>query len=110
MFAAFLCCPNSEAPILTGSGLSSYPEVDLTLLTASEAADRFGISPKTVGMWASRGWENEEGKQVKLTPIDYKGRYNAARYDWTELVVAEQQTRSKRNRSHRKPIPGLVLA
>lgn len=79
-------------------------------LTVSEAAERLCVSSKVVGMWASRGWETEPGVWVKLTPIDRRGKYKAARYSWTELTKAEQETRSKRNRCHRKPLTALAAA
>lgn len=79
-------------------------------LTAREAATEFGLRPKTTGMWASRGWEDADGKKQQMFPVDFEGRYNAARYWWSDWTTAELETRRKRNRSRRKykHIPDLV--
>jgi hypothetical protein len=69
-------------------------------LTAREAATRLRVHRTTVNMWNSKGWLDAEGQRHYL---EVKGTAsNGARlFDWGQLLTAEQQTRSKSQRSHR---------
>lgn len=72
----------------------------LNLLTAREAAAKLRIHRTTVNMWHSKGWVDSEGQRQHLTLMSFDA--NGTRlFDWAELVVAEQQTRAKAQRSHR---------
>ena len=68
--------------------------------TARQAAERYRVKRTTVHMWHTRGWINPDGERRHLTVVGIDD--NGARlYPENELVEAEQQTRSKRQRSHR---------
>lgn len=80
------------------------------LLTASQAAPRFHVHRTTVLYWHSHGWRDPDtGKLRSLTAVLDPAtgelmtdpRTGAKLFDEAELVVAEQQTRAKAQRSHR---------
>lgn len=80
------------------------------LLTASQAAPRFHVHRTTVLYWHSHGWRDPDTGQLRslspvLDPVTDEPmtdpRTGARLFDEAELVVAEQQTRAKRQRSHR---------
>lgn len=69
--------------------------------TASQAAQRFRVKRPTIHMWHTRGWIDPDGERQYLTLLGHNDD-GARLYDEAELVIAEQQTRSKRQRSHRR--------
>lgn len=72
----------------------------MNVLTARQASERLGMTPNAVSMWASRGWINDAGERQHLTVIARTRQ--GAWFSWNELVIAERDTRRKRNRSHRR--------
>lgn len=81
------------------------------LLTASQAAPRFRVHRTTVLYWHSHGWRDPNTGQLRslstvLDPVTGElmtdPRTGARLFDEAELVVAEQQTRAKAQRSHRR--------
>lgn len=70
-------------------------------LTAREAAERYKVRRTTVLMWHTRGWLNPDGERQYLTLIGHNDD-GARLFDEAELVIAEQQTRAKPQRSHRR--------
>lgn len=73
----------------------------MAYFTATEAAQRFLVKRPTIHMWHTRGWINPEGQRQHLTLAGFNAD-GARLYDEAELVEAEQHTRSKRQRSHRR--------
>jgi len=69
--------------------------------TASQAAARFAVTRPTIYMWETRGWLDHNGQRRHLTTIGHTTD-GTRLFDEAELVQAEQQTRSKRQRSHRR--------
>jgi CRISPR/Cas system Type II protein with McrA/HNH and RuvC-like nuclease domain len=70
--------------------------------TARQAAERYRVHRTTVLYWASHGWLNPAGERHYLTVLGADPTTGAALFDDAELVTAEQETRSKRQRSHRR--------
>lgn len=70
--------------------------------TASQAGHKFHVDRTTVLAWGSRGWVDEHGQRHRLTPVGIDSATGAQLFPWAELVQAEQQTRSKRQRCHRR--------
>jgi hypothetical protein len=70
--------------------------------TASQAAQRFRVHRTTVLAWASRGWRDANGQQHQLEPVGTDPTTGAQLFRWDQLVTAEHETRSKRQRSHRR--------
>lgn len=68
--------------------------------TATQAAERLRVKRPTIHMWHTRGWLDPDGNRHHLTIIGHTDA-GARLYDEAELVTAEQQTRAKRQRSHR---------
>lgn len=71
------------------------------LLTAREAAAKLRVHRTTVNMWHYKGWLDPEGERQHLT-VRGTAPNGGRLFAWSELVEAEQQTRSKRQRSHRR--------
>lgn len=76
----------------------------MTTYTATQAAERLRVHRTTVLSWHSRGWKDpEHPKQtLKLTIVGTDPETGALKFDEGELLTAEQQTRAKRQRSHRR--------
>lgn len=70
--------------------------------TAAQAAQRLRVHRTTVLAWCSRGWLDADGQRHHLTITGTDRTTGAALFDEAELLQAEQQTRSKRQRSHRR--------
>lgn len=70
--------------------------------TARQAAERYRVHRTTVLYWASHGWLDTQGQRHHLAITGADPATGAALFDEAELVRAEQQTRSKRQRSHRR--------
>lgn len=75
--------------------------------TARQAAHRYKVHRTTVLYWHSHGWLDTEGVRHHLTSLGYNDA-GALLFDELELVQAEQETRSKRQRSHRASRRRLV--
>jgi len=73
----------------------------MAAFTASQAAQRYKVKRTTVLMWHTRGWISPDGQRQHLTLIGFNTS-GARLFDETELVIAEQQTRAKTQRSHRR--------
>lgn len=86
--------PGAEAPLRKNPSPTR-------LLTARAASERFRVSRTTILAWCSRGWLNEHSARQRLNVYGYDAN-GAQLFDEAELVVAEQQTRSKAQRSHRR--------
>lgn len=71
-------------------------------LTARQAAERYRVHRTTVLYWASHGWIGPDGQRQHLTIAGTDPSTGAATFDENELLTAEQQTRAKRQRSHRR--------
>lgn len=69
--------------------------------TAAQAAQRLRVKRPTVHMWHTRGWLDPQGQRQYLTLVGHN-KDGARLYDEAELVIAEQQTRAKPQRSHRR--------
>jgi len=72
----------------------------VALYTARQAAARYKVTRSTIHMWHTRGWLDPEGERHHLTNKGYN-ETGALLFDELELVQAEHETRSKRQRSHR---------
>ena len=73
----------------------------MAVFTASQAAQRYKVRRTTILMWHTRGWISPDGQRRHLTLVGLNA--NGTRlFDETELVIAEQQTRAKAQRSHRR--------
>ena len=68
--------------------------------TATQAAQRLRVTRTAVHMWHTRGWIDPDGQRRHLTLVGHTGD-GARLYDEHDLLEAEQQTRAKRQRSHR---------
>lgn len=69
--------------------------------TASQAAQRYKVRRTTILMWHTRGWLDPNGQRRHLNLAGHTPD-GARLFDEIELVIAEQQTRSKSQRSHRR--------
>lgn len=69
--------------------------------TARQAAERYRVKRATVHMWHTRGWIDPDGQRRHLTVTGLTDE-GARLYDEHDLLDAEQHTRSKRQRSHRR--------
>lgn len=70
--------------------------------TARQAAERLRVHRTTILTWASRGWLDPQGERHWLTVAGSDPATGAALFDENDLLTAEQQTRTKRQRSHRR--------
>jgi hypothetical protein len=61
----------------------------------SVAADRLGVSPHTVSMWALRGWRDPDGTHRRLSVVGRDRRQRL--YRWGDLLDAERATRRSPN-------------
>jgi len=68
--------------------------------TARHAAQRYRVHRTTILYWHSHGWLDNDGTRHHLNPVGYNDA-GALLFDELELVQAEHETRSKRQRSHR---------
>jgi hypothetical protein len=66
----------------------------------------FGVTPQAIHNWARRGltWTDEHGHERTLTPADYNGPRDGARYWLDDLRQAEKAAREKTRHSHRRPL------
>ena len=69
--------------------------------TAAQAAERYGVKRPTIYMWHTRGWLDPNGQRRHLTTIGHT-EDGTRLFDEAELVQAEQHTRSKHQRCHRR--------
>lgn len=69
------------------------PELVPCPITISDAAPYLGRPRTTVACWANRGWIDRDGVKHTIAPVDFNGRYNAARYWLSDLQQAELATR-----------------
>lgn len=72
-------------------------------ITISDAAPYLGRPRPTVASWALRGWTDRDGVKHTIQPVDFNGRYNAARYWLSDLQRAEFDTRES-DYSQREPV------
>ncbi|GAA2159309.1 hypothetical protein [Glycomyces lechevalierae] len=72
--------------------------------TATEAAERLRVHRTTVLSWHSRGWKNPDNphETIRLEIVGTDPITGALKFDEEQLLTAEQQTRAKRQRSHRR--------
>lgn len=70
-------------------------------LTAREAAPRLRVHRTTINMWHSKGWLDPNGQRRRLDIMGFTPD-GARLYDWGQLLDAEQATRAKTQRSHRR--------
>lgn len=78
-------------------------------LTARQAGERYGVHRTTILYWHTHGWINADGHHQHLPALTNPAgeplldRQTGARlFDECDLVIAEQQTRAKAQRSHRR--------
>lgn len=80
-------------------------------LTARQAAERYRVHRTTILYWHSHGWRDPNTGELRsltavIDPATGKpmvDRMTGAKlFDEAELVIAEQQTRAKAQRSHRR--------
>lgn len=78
-------------------------------LTARQAGQRYGVHRTTILYWHTHGWINNQGVHQHLpavlnphtgTPL-LDPQTGAKLFDERDLVIAEQATRAKTQRSHR---------
>lgn|GEM_PF-5429820 len=69
--------------------------------TARQASEKLRVSRHAVSMWKTKGWLDSEGNRRHLTVVGHDC-CGAAQFDWSELTLAERDTRRKTNRSHRR--------
>lgn len=70
--------------------------------TARQASGRLRVHRTTVLYWASHGWLDPEGDRQHLAAVGTDPDTGATLFDEEQLLTAEQQTRAKRQRSHRR--------
>lgn len=70
--------------------------------TARQASERLRVRRTTVLMWHTRGWLDPDGQRQHLDIVGTDPQTGALKFDEEQLLTAEQQTRAKPQRSHRR--------